>query len=381
MSTSRRSRSAAALLAWYVRARKPLPWRDDPSPYRVWVGEVMSQQTALPIAARRFEELVAELPGVEALAACDEPALGRLWAGLGYYARARNLRRGAAYIAGELGGRFPTDAAGWRLVPGCGPYTAAVIASVCFGERVASVDGNAVRVASRLLALRDPWSKEGGRAIAELLGAMVGGAERPGDLNQAIMELGQEICAVRSPRCGECPVAIACAARREGIVDLCPPPKPRPAPVDVALAAIVLRRASTGRIALARRTDGFLSGTIGFPLAPPEIAAALGARLLEGGFRHTITRHRLTCSVAVVECRGASRAFPKPLLALVEPKPLWLTPAQAESRLEASLDRKAMAVLREASGTKASGTKASGTKASGTTGTWGTGGIAGSQWF
>jgi A/G-specific adenine glycosylase len=347
VSTNRRSDAAAALLAWYDRVRKPLPWRDDPTPYRVWVGEVMSQQTALSIAARRFEELVGVLPDVGALAACGEPLLRRLWAGLGYYARARNLSRGAAFIAGELGGRFPRDAAGWRRVPGCGPYTAAVIASVCFGERVASVDGNAVRVASRLLALRDGvWAAEGRRAIDGLLGAMVGGVDRPGDLNQAIMELGQELCTVRTPKCGECPVAFACEARRRGAVALCPPPRPRPATVDVELAALVLWRASQGRLALARRTSGFLAGTLGFPLVSPKTAKALGARIVGGLFKHSITRHRLQCTVALVPCGGAGRAFPTALAEIVESKPLWLTVDQAEARLEASLDRKAMAVLR-----------------------------------
>jgi A/G-specific adenine glycosylase len=337
---------AGALLAWYDRSRKPLPWRDEPTPYRVWVGEVMSQQTALPIAAERFVRLVAALPDVGALAACEEPALGRMWAGLGYYARARNLRRGAAFIAGELGGRFPRDAAGWRRVPGCGPYTAAVIASVCFGERVASVDGNAVRVASRLLAVRDARSAGGRRAIEDLLGAMAGAVERPGDLNQAIMELGQEVCTVRAPRCGECPVASACEALRRGEVALCPSKRPRPAPVDMELTAIALWRAPTGRLALARRTGGFLAGTIGFPLAAPKVAATIGGRVLDGGFRHSITRHRLRCSVAVVPCDGGIDAFPDELATTVDTKPLWLTLDQAEARLEASLDRKAMAILR-----------------------------------
>jgi A/G-specific adenine glycosylase len=313
----------------------------------VWVGEVMSQQTALSIAAQRFEQLVAALPDVGALAACDESALRRLWAGLGYYARARNLSRGAAFIARELGGRFPTDAAGWRRVPGCGPYTAAVVASVCFGERVASVDGNAVRVASRLLSLEDTWTGEGRGAIDGLLGAMVGAADRPGDCNQAIMELGQEICSKRSPRCGDCPIAIACEARRKGTVALCPAPRPRPTPIDVELAVIVLWRASIGRLALAKRTKGFLAGTTGFPLVPPKTAKAIGARILDGEFKHSITRHRIVCKLALVECDGAAKTFPSELRDLVEPKPLWLTPAQAESRLEASLDRKAMAILRE----------------------------------
>jgi A/G-specific adenine glycosylase len=352
VSTSRRSDPGEALLAWYDRARRPLPWRDDPSPYRVWVGEVMSQQTALAIAAERFAAFVAALPDVAALAACGEDELRRLWAGLGYYARARNLSRGAAFVEGELGGRFPDDAAGWRRVPGCGPYTAAVIASVCCGERVASVDGNAVRVASRVLAIRDPWGAEGRGAVAAFLGRLVGAADRPGDLNQAIMELGQRVCTPRPPRCGECPIARACAARRRGIAARRPTPRPRPAKVDVELTALAFRRASTHEIALARREAGFLAGTLGFPLVGPEVARALGAAILDRGFRHAITRHRLRCTVAIVPWQGASRSFPKALAGLVAPAPLWVAPADVEARLAASLDRKALAALRRAGGTR-----------------------------
>lgn len=339
-------RIAGALLAWYDRERKPLPWRDEPTPYRVWVGEVMSQQTSLPVAAARFVEVVAELPDAAALAARGGDALRRLWAGLGYYARARNLVRGAAYIAGDLGGEFPRDAAGWERVPGCGPYTAALIASVCFGERVASVDGNAVRVAARLLATREgPWTPRGRRAIGEALGAVVGASGRPGDLNQAVMQLGQEICRRPSPRCGECPVAGLCEARRRGIAAQCPPPRPRPSPVEVELAAIVPWRADAGRLALVRRGDGFLRDTVGFFLAPGSAAGAAGLAFLGGTIRHTITRHRITCAVALAPCREG-RALPAALGRLGVSAPIWIPPQESELRLETSLDRKVLRLLR-----------------------------------
>ncbi len=343
------ARIAAALVAWYDRARKPLPWRDAPTPYRVWVGEVMSQQTALSIAAARFEALVAELPDVAALAACGEDRLRRLWAGLGYYARARNLAKGAAFIADDLGGAFPENAAGWRLVPGCGPYTAAVIASVCFGERVASVDGNAVRVASRLLAMRDGvWTGAGQRAIAAALGQMAAATDRPGDLNQAVMELGQEICAKAAPRCDVCPAGSACEARRLGVVALCPPPRPRPAAVDVALTIVIPRRGADGEVAIARRTAGFLAGTIGFPIAARPQDSPRGARRLEGGFRHTITRHRLACSIAVLECGGGAGELGVLLAACGAAEPAWVSLEEAARRVESSLDRTALAAFRGA---------------------------------
>jgi A/G-specific adenine glycosylase len=339
-------RIADALLAWYDRVRKPLPWRDAPSPYGVWVGEVMSQQTSLSIAADRFVRFTAELPDVGMLASCDEGALRRLWAGLGYYARARNLAKGASYIARELGGAFPEDAAGWRRVPGCGPYTAAVIASVCFGERVASVDGNAVRVASRLFAMRgDVWSTAGGRAIAEALGAMVLGTDRPGDLNQAVMELGQEICAKTAPRCGECPVASFCEAAVRGVVAQCPPRKPRKAFVDVALTVLMPYDARTRLVAIARRKEGFLADTTGFPLCAREDCVPKNALCLDVGFRHTITRHRLACTVAILPCDSDLCVLSGALGVSGARDPVWLPLEEAERRIDSSLDRKALAAF------------------------------------
>jgi len=337
------NRIADALLAWYDRVRKPLPWRDAPSPYRVWVGEVMSQQTSLSIAAERFVRFTAELPDVEKLASCDEGALRRLWAGLGYYARARNLAKGASYIAHELGGVFPEDAPGWRRVPGCGPYTAAVIASVCFGERVASVDGNAVRVASRLLAMQgDVWSTAGGRAIAEALGAMVLGSDRPGDLNQAVMELGQEICAKTAPRCGECPVAPFCEASLRGITAHCPPPRPRKAFVDVALTILIPYDARGNLVAIARREKGFLADTTGFPICAPGDIVPKDALRLDDGFGHTITRHRLACRVAILPRDSDLGTVGAALCAEGVRDPVWLPLEEAERRVDSSLDRKAL---------------------------------------
>ncbi len=335
---------AGTLERWYREHARPFPWRIAPSPYRTWVCEIMAQQTTLAAAAPRFEAFVARLPDVPALAACPDSVLAALWAGLGYYARARNLRLGARHIAGFCGGRFPGDAAGWREVPGCGPYTAAAVASICFGEPVAAVDGNGLRVGSRLLALDDPArASVGPGPIRDLLQAAVERSERPGDFNQAVMELGQTICTRGSPDCDHCPVAARCAALERGAIRRCPPQRPRPPVREVEVAALVLRD-RRGAVGLFERGGGFLVGTRGFPLATGGFdAGPLPVRDVDGRFSHAITRHRIEGCVA--EIRG-----PRPVLARLAKTlgawdPLWAAPGDVAARLATALDRKAWALL------------------------------------
>jgi A/G-specific adenine glycosylase len=335
---------AAALEGWYGRAARPFPWRSEPSPYRTWVCEVMAQQTALVAVVPRFLAFVERLPDVRALAACPDEGLAALWAGLGYYARARNLRRGARHIVGARAGRFPIDAAGWREVPGCGPYTAAAVASICFGEPVAAVDGNGVRVAGRLLAIDDPALAVTGRGpIRELLQAAVERATRPGDFNQAVMELGQTICTRTSPGCAGCPVADRCAARRRGAVSRCPPPRIRPAVRPVAVTALVLRDLRGG-VGLFERGEGLLTGTRGFPLAgagyDPGPCAVRG---IDGRFAHAITRHRIDGRAA--EVRGPRAALVRLAAGLGAAGPVWVPPPEVAARLSTALDRKAWQLL------------------------------------
>jgi len=339
---------ARRLEGWYASARKPLPWRDEPGPYRVWVGEVMSQQTTLGVVVPRFEAFVAEIPDVGALSRAQDGTLRRLWSGLGYYARARNLRRGAGYIVDERGGRLPATRDGWSAVPGCGPYTSAMIASICGGERTAAVDGNVVRVASRVMALEDsPWHAAGRRAVERWAQDLVEAARSAGDLNQALMELGQEICRKARARCDLCPVAGDCAARERGIVHRLPPPRPRRRAVEVRLAVVVI--SGGGRVMLARRTEGFLSGTEGFPLVDEDgdgegilaHLAARGARRIEDAFRHAITHHRIRASVIALDV-GRGRAEAGRILARAGgDRPRWVPRGAVEGGLSTSLDAKA----------------------------------------
>ncbi|MBW2261197.1 MAG: A/G-specific adenine glycosylase [Deltaproteobacteria bacterium] len=345
------------LLRWYRRTRKPLPWRDDPAPYRVWVGEVMSQQTTLGVVVPRFERFVQELPDVRALAGCREARLGRLWAGLGYYARARNLRKGAQLVVRERSGLLPETYEGWLAIPGCGPYTAAMIASVCFGAREAAVDGNVVRVASRLLSLEEGvWDGGGRRRIERFAGELMERTSSPGDLNQAVMELGQEICAKKGPTCGACPVRTSCLALARGVVDRCPPPRPRRRPVDRAVTVVVVRHPASGRVLVGTRREGFLASTVGFALIDTKAEKKMLERIASLAaveperpgrpFKHTITHHRIAARVLVLDIGGRAPARARLAEALGLDSADWVPWAHARSAVASALDGKALGQIR-----------------------------------
>jgi A/G-specific adenine glycosylase len=197
------------LLAWYDTHARDLPWRENRDPYRVWLSEIMLQQTRVAAVIEHYREFLRRFPTVQKLAAAREASVLAAWSGLGYYRRARMLHAAARVIVREWGGKFPATAEGWRELPGIGRYTAAAIASISFGEPVAVVDGNVERVLQRLSGARimgeDLW-----RAAENLLDR-----ERPGDFNQAMMELGATVCTPRAPLCLTCPVVGLCATRGE----------------------------------------------------------------------------------------------------------------------------------------------------------------------
>jgi A/G-specific adenine glycosylase len=197
-----------ALLAWYVENRRDLPWRKNADPYRIWLSEIMLQQTRVSAVLDYYLRFLDRFPNLEALAAAPEDAVLAAWSGLGYYRRARMLHRCAQEIAGN-GGQFPNTAKTLQLLPGIGRYTAAAVASIAFGEPVAVVDGNVERViqrlAGRILTKQETWHRAG----------VLLDSSRPGDFNQAMMELGATVCLPREPRCPECPVREWCAAHGE----------------------------------------------------------------------------------------------------------------------------------------------------------------------
>jgi A/G-specific adenine glycosylase len=197
------------LLAWYEQSRRQLPWRESRDPYRVWLSEIMLQQTRVAAVIGHYQEFLRRFPTVEKLAGAREASVLAAWSGLGYYRRARMLHHAAKLVVRDLGAKFPATAEEWRALPGIGRYTAAAIASIGFGEAVAVVDGNVERVLQRIsgrrLAGEELW-----QAAEDLLER-----KRPGDFNQAMMELGATVCTPRTPGCLVCPVVELCATRGE----------------------------------------------------------------------------------------------------------------------------------------------------------------------
>jgi A/G-specific adenine glycosylase len=229
-----------ALLAWFSQFQRDLPWRHTGDPYRIWVSEVMLQQTRVAAVIPYYERFLARFPDVRALAEAPQEEVLRLWSGLGYYHRARNLQRAAQQIISRHADKFPRTHAEIKELAGIGEYTAAAVSSIAFGERLAVLDGNVARVLARLDAirgdLREPKRWSGLQARADELLA----PERPGDWNQAVMELGATLCTPRSPQCLLCPVQGFCEARKLGLTEGLPEKRKNRAVVSIYLAAAVL---------------------------------------------------------------------------------------------------------------------------------------------
>jgi A/G-specific adenine glycosylase len=249
----------AALLGHYDRHRRDLPWRGESDPYRVLVSEVMLQQTRAETVAHRYAGWLERFPDLETLAGADEDEVLKAWEGLGYYRRARNLRRAALLARERPDAALPSTYGELRQLPGLGEYTAGAVASIAFGEAVAAADGNVRRVMSRLRNVPSPKAAWLRRAAAELLDH-----ERPGDWNQAMMELGATICSPRAPKCDECPVSRWCAARAAGTQRQRPGRGHKRAPRAATFALAVLRAGH--RVLLERRPlPGLLGGMWAFP--------------------------------------------------------------------------------------------------------------------
>jgi A/G-specific adenine glycosylase len=266
-----RSRLRKRLLDWYATHARALPWRVPPAeraagvrpdPYRVWLSEVMLQQTTIPHATSYFLKFLARWPSVEALAAAEDGEVMGAWAGLGYYARARNLLACARLVANEHGGAFPDDEAALRRLPGVGAYTAAAIAAIAFDRPANVVDGNVERVIARLHAVETPLPAAKPQLVA-LAGALADFA-RPGDWAQAMMDLGAMVCRPKAPLCDRCSLASDCHARALGAQEAYPRKSAKPDRPHRHGAVFMLRRA--GEVALVRRPPrGLLGGMLGLP--------------------------------------------------------------------------------------------------------------------
>lgn len=308
----RETAAAGDLLDWYDQHARDLPWRvspaerragEVPDPYRVWLSEIMLQQTTVAAVRAYFLKFTWLWPTVGDLAAAPDDRVMAEWAGLGYYARARNLLKCARVIADEYGGQFPTSREELLQLPGIGPYTASAIASIAYDMPETVVDGNVERVMARLHAVEDPLP--GSKRHLTELAAILTPDERPGDYAQAVMDLGATICTPRSPTCAICPWMPACEARKLGIQATLPA-KERKKPKPTRFGFIYLGRRTDGAWLLERRPDrGLLGGMLGWPGsewsdAPTEDPPApANWRPIDAEVRHTFTHFHLRLAIRV----------------------------------------------------------------------------------
>jgi A/G-specific adenine glycosylase len=341
------------LLAWYDAHKREMPWRGHPDPYAVWVSEIMLQQTQVETVRGYFARFIAAFPTVAALAAAPQQDVLKAWEGLGYYSRARNLQKAAQAVMAQ-GGVLPQSAAQWTALPGVGTYTAAAIASICFNESVPVVDGNVIRVFARFLGWPDDFRKPPERErLAAWLRPHIQASRRPGDFNQAMMDLGATLCSPRTPSCERCPLKRDCLARREGRQAEYPVKAAKKA-VPTRHAVAVLVRDDAGRILLTQRTqEGLLSGLWELPnievtrkptrrdaLRALREAAGLSSARAEplGTVTHVFSHFKLLLHVyAVPAFTGAPDPARQPPVRFAPPADLPLTTATRRALSATSL--------------------------------------------
>ena len=286
-------RVSSLLAQWYAQGHRDLPWRRTTDPYRIWVSEIMLQQTRAAAVIPYYRRFLDRFPTVEALAGAAEPEVLALWSGLGYYSRARNLLGAARRIAAR--GAFPRQYDELRQLVGVGDYTAAAVASIAFGEPRAVLDGNVLRVVARMENdagdIRSPKTRERFRTVAESWLD----PRQPGAFNQALMELGAMVCLPRRPLCVECPLHGQCQALQHGTVEQLPVKLGAVTPERIEAALLLVRRGQ--RILLRQRpaTERRMAGFWDLP-APEHLPGAQPGAVI-GRFRHTITHHRYTFTV------------------------------------------------------------------------------------
>lgn len=365
MTSDATPRRAADLLAWFAARTRDVPGRFETDPYRIWVCEVMAQQTRIRTVRERVPEFLAAYPTLESLAESDPDELLRAWEGLGYYARARNLRRAARQLIERGETRLPSETAALRLLPGIGPYTAGALASIAFGRAEPAVDGNARRVLARWFDLENPTmavvEDRARMLIAEADAGLV--EDEPsyaGLLNQALMDLGGEVCTPRSPTCDVCPLETHCLALERGTVSERPPRKQRRTLPHQQIAVAIIWRDE--RLFIQRRPDdGLLGGLWEFPggkIEPgesPEQAAVrevaeetgLRVRLLEsaGTVNHAYSHFRITLHAFHAEIEESSPALQAGELGSRVGRRRWVLPEELDDYAFPTANRKLLVAM------------------------------------
>ena len=310
-SASEKQRLRRRLVDWYADTARDLPWRKSRDPYRVWVSEIMLQQTQVATVRDYFQRFVAALPDVHALAGADERQVLRLWEGLGYYRRARQLHAAAKKVVTERGGRFPQTAEALQDLPGIGRYTAGAIASIAFDQRAPILEANTIRLLSRLIAYHDDPLKAAGQRVLWQTAAEILPQKDVARFNQALMELGSLVCTPAEPRCDECPLRSVCAAYAAGLQHEIPRPKRKQRYTNLREAAVVVRR--NGRVLMRECGNGERwAGLWDFPRFSLDAEGPLFAReeivnkvrdqtgvtcslgSLVKTIKHGVTRYRIT---------------------------------------------------------------------------------------
>ncbi len=321
---STRNSIAPALLDWYTHNARRLPWRDEPTPYRVWVSEIMLQQTRVDTVLPYFDRWMQRFPSLQALASASEQEVLHVWEGLGYYSRARNLHKAARQVMDEFSGNIPSDREQLERLPGIGPYTAGAIASIAFSKDEPALDANTRRVLARVFNIDIPARSPEGERLLWNLARETLPSGRAGDYNQALMDLGASICSSHAPTCLFCPIAIHCEARALGVQEQRPLLETKPSVPHYMVTAAVISHADT--VLIARRpSSGLLGGMWEFPggkLEPGEtmtdglqreIMEELGVSIAVGdafgvyqhGYTHfKVTLHAFCCTLLTGEPRA-----------------------------------------------------------------------------
>jgi A/G-specific adenine glycosylase len=330
------------LRGWYQRAARDLPWRRDRDPYRIWISEIMLQQTQVATVEAYFNRFIAAFPDVTALAAADEDAVLRLWEGLGYYRRARQMHKAARLIVEQHGGQFPRDVTAVHDLPGVGRYTAGAILSIAYDDPQPILEANSQRLLCRLLAYRDEPTRAEGQRLLWAAAEAILPRRGAGEVNQAIMELGSQICTPKAPQCDVCPLKLLCGARAHGLQEEIPRAKKKRPIEEVRQAAIVIYR--RGRVLLLRRGDDERwAGMWDFPrfdlyrqqpaAIRREIIAQVGERVgmvIDPSEHLTTITHSVTRFRIKLECHAARYVKPNGSPA-TPPEMKWLHPSQLDT--------------------------------------------------